>query len=240
MRVEKKREPPWPHHLPGFAESEPPLCGSPVASRQVVGRVERSRAPDECAKAAGFCRIAGVDEAGRGPWAGPVVAAAVILRQRRLAVRIDDSKRLTSRQRTRAFHAILEHAEVGFGIVCADEIDRQNILRATLLAMREAVADLPHPPDLVLVDGPVAPPIAIPCWALPHGDRRSYLVGCASITAKVLRDHLMGFYHALIPQYAFHQHKGYGTALHAARLAAFGPSVLHRRSFRPVRDLLVG
>jgi ribonuclease HII len=181
-----------------------------------------------------ICRIAGVDEAGRGPWAGPVVAAAVILHERRLPVRIDDSKRLTSRQRERAFHVILERAEVGFGIICAQEIDRRNILRATLLAMAEAVADLPAPPDLVFVDGHVAPPIAVPCWPILHGDQRVYIISCASIMAKVLRDRLMTFYHELEPHYEFHRHKGYGTALHARRLSEHGPCILHRRSFRPV------
>lgn len=192
--------------------------------------------PDALARAAGFRCVAGVDEAGRGPWAGPVVAAAVILRTFRLAVRIDDSKRLTDAQRTRAFGVILDHAEVGFGIVCADDIDRGDILRATGLAMQQAVLDLPRTPDLILVDGPTAPPLASPCWPLVRGDQRSYVVGCASIMAKVLRDRLMAFYHTLAPQYAFNQHKGYGTSLHAERLIAFGPSVFHRHSFRPVRE----
>ncbi|MBI1992133.1 MAG: ribonuclease HII [Candidatus Omnitrophica bacterium] len=194
--------------------------------------------PEACARAAGFRRIAGVDEAGRGPWAGPVVASAVILRKAHLAVRIDDSKRLTSRQRARAFHVILEHADVGVGIACAEEIDRRNILQATLLAMQRAVGDLRQAADLILVDGPVAPSLSAPCWPLVHGDRRSQVIGCASIVAKVVRDRLMEFYHSLAPHYAFNQHKGYGTALHRERLAAFGPSVLHRRSFRPVRELL--
>ena len=180
-----------------------------------------------------------MDEAGRGPWAGPVVAAAVILHRRRLAVPIDDSKRLTGRQRARAFDVIARHADVGFGIVCAQAIDRHNILRATLLAMQEAVADLSRPPDLVLVDGPLAPPVPQRCWPIIHGDRRSYVISCASIMAKVLRDRLMEFYHDLYPAYAFHRHKGYGTALHAQRLGQWGPSVLHRHSFRPIKNCVM-
>ena len=184
-------------------------------------------------------RIAGVDEAGRGPWAGPVVAAAVILRTSLLPVRIDDSKRLTRAQREQAFPVILDHAEVGFGIACPEEIDQHNILQATLLAMQRAIRDLPSDPDLVLVDGSQVPTLTIPCWPIVQGDRRSYVIGCASIAAKVLRDHLMAFYHDLYPHYAFNRHKGYGTFLHAARLRQFGPSVLHRRTFRPVREALV-
>lgn len=183
-------------------------------------------------------RIAGVDEAGRGPWAGPVVAAAVILHRLSLPVRIDDSKRLSPIQRARAFDMILAHADVGFGIVCAEEIDRDNILRATLTAMAQAVRELPVAPERVLVDGAQTPSIDCPCEAIIRGDQTSYVISCASIMAKVLRDRLMEFYHELAPQYAFDQHKGYGTPLHAARLAACGPSVFHRRSFRPVSAVL--
>jgi len=167
-----------------------------------------------------------------------VVAAAVVLRNERLPARIDDSKRLTSAQRARAFHVILEHAGVGFGIVCAEEIDRRNILHATLLAMQHAILDLPQPARLILVDGTVSPPVSTPCWPIVHGDQRSYVISCASIMAKVLRDRLMEFYHTLFPRYGFNRHKGYGTALHATRLHALGPSPLHRRSFRPVAEAI--
>ena len=175
-----------------------------------------------------------MDEAGRGPWAGPVVAAAVILQRSSLSVRIDDSKRLSPSQRARAFEMIQDHAEVGFGIVCAEEIDQRNILQATLLAMRQAIEDLPSAPDLILVDGTMAPSVPVPCQPMVHGDQRSYVISCASIMAKVLRDRLMEFYHELDPRYAFNQHKGYGTALHTLRLKHHGPSLWHRRSFRPV------
>ncbi|MBI3996141.1 MAG: ribonuclease HII [Candidatus Omnitrophica bacterium] len=194
--------------------------------------------PDAQARAAGFRRIAGVDEVGRGPWAGPVVAAAVILHRPRLAVRIDDSKRLTPAQRERACRVILEHAAVGIGIVCAEEIDRRNILHATFCAMQEAVRDLPTAPDLVLVDGHLTPRLSIPCWPIVRGDQRSYVIACASIVAKVFRDACMTFYHQLTPHYAFDRHKGYGTALHTQRLRDAGPSVFHRKSFAPVRSVM--
>ena len=194
--------------------------------------------PDRLARASGFRRIAGVDEAGRGPWAGPVVASAVILRQSRLPVRIDDSKRLSAAQRAKAFACILESADVGIGVVGAEEIDHHRILRATFLAMEQAVADLPEPPDLVLIDGLTSPRLTMPTWPIVHGDQRSYVISCASIVAKVFRDHLMAFYHELDPRYQFHRHKGYGTARHAAALEAFGPSLFHRVSFRPVAECL--
>ena len=184
-------------------------------------------------------RIAGVDEAGRGPWAGPVVAAAVILRTGSLSVRIDDSKRLSARQRERAFRAILRQGDIGVGIACAEEIDQRNILQATLHAMAQALRELPEPPDLVLIDGTQTPPVSFPCQAIPHGDHLSYPISCASIVAKVLRDEMMRFYDRLYPHFSFHQHKGYGTQRHAEALERWGPSFLHRRSFEPVEGWLL-
>ena len=207
--------------------------------RQPAGFAANQNNPDQWARANGFRTFAGVDEAGRGPWAGPVVAAAVILRRARLPVRIDDSKRLTFAQRARAFSCILDSADVGVGIVGADEIDRVRIVRATHLAMEQAVADLSVTPDLVLIDGTTTPRLPMPCCPIVHGDQRSYVISCASIVAKVVRDRLMAFYHELDPRYAFHRHKGYGTARHAEALAAFGPSLFHRRSFRPVAEAQV-
>ena len=163
----------------------------------------------------------------------------MILRTTPLPVRIDDSKRLTAAARARAWAVILEQADVGFGIACAAEIDRSNIQAATLLAMQRAVEDLSVPPDVVLVDWPVAPSLAFPCWPFIRGDQRSYAIACASIAAKVLRDRLMAFYHTLEPRYGFHRHKGYGTALHTVRLRRFGPSLFHRRTFRPVAEAIL-
>ena len=175
-----------------------------------------------------------MDEAGRGPWAGPVVAAAVILSRRLPRVRIDDSKRLTPAQRERAYYAILEHARVGVGIVHAARIDAENIRQATLRAMEEAVAHLARRPDLVLVDGRDVPSVSVPCWPIIGGDRLSYPIACASIIAKVTRDSLMVFYHRLFPEYRFDAHKGYGTPAHRDALRLHGPSPLHRMSFRPL------
>lgn len=184
----------------------------------------------------GFRVVAGVDEAGRGPWAGPVVAAAVVLRGPRLPVRIDDSKRLSLRQRLTAYHAIRSSAFTGIGIIPASIIDRDNIRQATLRAMAIAVSRLHCEPDLILIDGLDAPTLPQPCWTIIDGDHISYQIACASIIAKVTRDRLMAFYHRVLPHYGFDQHKGYGTALHLARLQEHGPSVLHRMSFRPVSE----
>ncbi len=180
--------------------------------------------------------IAGVDEAGRGPWAGPVVAAAVIVR-RPFDVRIDDSKRLSPLQRLKAFEAIRRHAGVGVGIVDAPAIDKINILQATLLAMRFAVGNLPVTPTRVLVDGMHVPQIAVPSEAIIGGDHLNYAISCASIIAKVIRDDLMAFYHRIFPQYRFDVHKGYGTALHRQLLMEHGPCALHRMSFEPIASL---
>ena len=128
---------------------------------------------------------------------------------------------------------------MGVGIVSHEAIDQDNILQATFRAMRQAIDDLPSSPDLILVDGPMAPPGVSPCRPIVGGDGLSPVIGCASIVAKVLRDRLMSFYHDLYPAYAFNRHKGYGTRLHAQRLSQFGPSFLHRSSFKPVRDTLL-
>lgn len=166
-----------------------------------------------------------------------MVAAAVILWCPIRGVRIDDSKRLTALQRERACERILRNGHTGVGIACAEDIDRHNILQASLLAMQRAVQDLPVAPDVILVDGSAKPPLHLPCWTIPHGDSRSRLIACASIVAKVLRDRLMRYYHRLLPAYRFDLHKGYGTAIHQAALSALGPCVLHRMSFAPIASL---
>lgn len=181
--------------------------------------------------------MAGIDEAGRGPWAGPVVASAVILPSISLAVPIDDSKRLTARQREQAFSVILQKAHVGFGVVSAAVIDERNILQATFLAMQLALDDLDVLPGVVLVDGDKSPRFPVPSIAVVKGDGRSRAIAAASIMAKVLRDRLMDFYHELEAGYGFNVHKGYGTPLHQQNLQQQGPSVLHRYSFRPVAEV---
>ncbi len=181
--------------------------------------------------------IAGVDEAGRGPLAGPVVAAAVILPFGGFeAAGINDSKKLSPASRERAFARIMESAvAVGIGIVDAPDIDRLNILRATHHAMRLAVADLRVAPHAVFVDGLPVRDLHPRCTALVKGDSRCLSIGAASIIAKVTRDRLMcGMYHERFPLYDFPRHKGYPTPEHLAALELHGPCIIHRYSFGPV------
>lgn len=188
--------------------------------------------------AAGHTVIAGVDEAGRGPWAGPVVAAAVVLDPSALPPGIADSKALTEESREALFDEIRSHAQVGIAFADAERIDRDNILAATLWAMRRAVEQLPVPPGLVLVDGNRAPPLACAVETIVKGDALSLSIAAASIVAKVSRDRMMARLDVQYPGYGFAQHKGYGTAQHSAALAANGVTPLHRRSFKPVRAVL--
>jgi ribonuclease HII len=187
----------------------------------------------------GFHAVAGIDEAGRGTLAGPVVAACVLLPFEVDIPGIRDSKTLSEKQREAAFSAINECAlSVGIGMADAPAIDRLNILRATHHAMREAVTAMPSPPDLVLIDGLAVHPFPVPQIALVKGDSLSRSIAAASIIAKVTRDRLMMEQHRLFPQYGFAEHKGYGTAAHLAALEEFGPCAIHRKSFAPVARLL--
>lgn len=180
--------------------------------------------------------VAGVDEAGRGPLAGPVVAAAVILDERHPIRGLRDSKLLSARQRERLFDEIRAKA-LCFSVAQAsvEEIDKFNILQATLLAMRRAVLDLRLRPQLALVDGNRLPVLPMRCEAIVQGDRRVAAISAASILAKVTRDHWCESVDAQFPDYGFAQHKGYATAQHLAALHAHGPCVLHRTTFAPVR-----
>jgi ribonuclease HII len=189
------------------------------------------------ARRRGFRRIAGVDEAGRGPLAGPVVAAAVILPVHAGLAGVDDSKQLSEDERERLYCVILEKA-VGVGIGSADarEIDSLNILEATRLAMSRAIDDLAPSPDYVLTDAITLPAVRVPLRPIIKGDALSLSIAAASIIAKVTRDHLMAAYHETFPQYNFLSHKGYGTAEHLRMLARFGPCAIHRRTFTPVRE----
>lgn len=186
--------------------------------------------------------VAGIDEAGRGPLAGPVVAAAVCFPGLALppAVRglIDDSKKLSPARREAAFAAILEAGAVGTGEASVAEIDRLNILQATMLAMQRAVAALAVPPAAALVDGNRAPVLPCPAHPLVGGDRLSLSIAAASIVAKVMRDRIMARLAADHPGYGWERNAGYGTAAHRAALAALGPTPHHRRTFAPVRDVL--
>lgn len=185
--------------------------------------------------------VAGVDEAGRGPLAGPVVAAAV-LGLEEVPKGLGDSKRLTAQQRWLCFWELWERAKaIGIGLASPAEIDRLNILQASLLAMRRALARLPYPPDVVLVDGPsLLPSLPYPQRALVRGDACCPPIAAASVVAKVVRDLIMERLDRLFPGYGFARHKGYPTLEHLEQLARLGPSPVHRRTFGPVRRILEG
>jgi ribonuclease HII len=185
-------------------------------------------------------RIAGVDEAGRGPLAGPVVAAAVVLSPEQRFIDLDDSKRVKEADRERLYAEIVARAQGwAVGVADVDEIDAVNILQATRCAMARAVAGLAPPPDLLLVDAVVVP-CSVPQHALVKGDRRSASIAAASIIAKVTRDRVMVEYERRYPGYGFGRHKGYPTAAHRRALLALGPTPIHRTTFRGVRELLGG
>lgn len=192
------------------------------------------------ARLCGYRRIAGVDEAGRGPLAGPVVAAAVVLPVRCRLSRVDDSKQLSEGQRERLYAAILKQA-VGMGIGSADvgEIDRLNILEATRLAMRRAIDQLTPPADYLLIDAVTLPGIRISVRPIIKGDSLSLSIAAASIIAKVTRDRLMAKYHEMFPEYDFLSHKGYCTTGHLQQLARHGPCPIHRRTFMPVHEVII-
>lgn len=183
--------------------------------------------------------IAGIDEAGRGPLAGPVLAAAVILDPGRPISGLADSKLLSSRQRERLYDLIVESA-LAYAVARAEvwEIDRFNILQATLRAMQRAVAGLPLQPDRLLVDGLQVPDCAVKATPIVKGDRKIPAISAASILAKVERDRLMVRYHRDYPEFSFHAHKGYGTRQHFLELERAGFSPLHRTSFNPVKQML--
>lgn len=181
----------------------------------------------------------GVDEAGRGPIAGPVIAAAVILDPNKPIVGITDSKKLSEKKRNALNLEIREKALCWSIAHCSvEEIDELNILHATMLAMKRAVESLHQRPELVLIDGNRLPKLAVPAEAIIGGDLKEACIGAASILAKVERDRQMLEWHELYPHYNFAKHKAYGTAEHLAALKEHGVSPIHRKSFRPVRELL--
>lgn len=187
----------------------------------------------------GRLRVAGVDEAGRGPLAGPVVAAAVVLPPDFDVAGLGDSKRMTAKQREEQFARLCEAATAWHvAVVDAGTIDRLNILEATRLAMREALAGLAGRCDAALVDGLPVPDLPVPARAIVGGDAQSPSIAAASILAKVTRDRLMMEYAEKYPQYGFDRHKGYPTAAHLEALRTYGPCPIHRRSFRPVAEWL--
>ena len=188
--------------------------------------------------ASGARLVAGVDEVGRGPWAGPVMAAAVILDWDRVPEGLDDSKKLTRVRRESLTLAIRDAAHIGIGIVEIEDIDRLNILEASMEAMRRAVAALPVAPAHVLVDGNRLPGLVQPATAVVGGDGLSASIAAASIVAKVARDRLMAQLARDFPNYGWERNAGYGTAEHRAGLNAHGVTPHHRRSFAPIAALL--
>lgn len=180
----------------------------------------------------GYQFIAGIDEAGRGPLAGPVVAAAVILPSEYLNSEIKDSKKLSKAKREELFETINKEAlAIGMKVVDADVIDKCNILNATLQAMRDAVLELTTAPDFLLIDGNRRVPITTPQKTIVKGDSLSISIAAASIIAKVNRDRIMEMYHRQFPQYNFQQNKGYGTKEHLDAIRKFGICKIHRKSF---------
>ncbi|MDD5167376.1 MAG: ribonuclease HII [Syntrophales bacterium] len=187
---------------------------------------------EQRARQKGYENIAGIDEAGRGPLAGPVVAAAVILPWDYQHPEINDSKQLSARKRDQLYDVIKNDAlSVGIGVVEAPIIDAINILRATMMAMREAIQDLRLSPDYLLVDGNHRIPIDIPQKAIIRGDSLSISIAAASIIAKVSRDQIMEIYHRQFPQYNFLKNKGYGTSEHRHAIKQYGTCKIHRKSF---------
>jgi ribonuclease HII len=184
----------------------------------------------------GFLPVAGVDEAGRGPLAGPVVASAVILDPRRIPKGLNDSKQLTAARREELYEEILATADVAISSMSAVAIDRINILKASLEAMRRAVASLPKSAKFVLIDGRDVPPgLTCPGKALVKGDARSFSIAAASIVAKVTRDRMMQAAGVTFPQYGFEQHAGYATEVHREAITNHGPCAIHRMTFSPFR-----
>lgn len=186
---------------------------------------------------AGYQLIAGVDEVGRGPLAGPVVAAAVLLPPDMEALPINDSKQLSASIREELYEIIMERADVGIGLVEADEVDRINIYEATKVAMLKAIDALPHRPDALLID---AMKLSIPIHqiSLIKGDARSYSIAAASIVAKVFRDRLMADYAKEYPYYGFERNAGYGTKTHLVGLEEHGITPIHRKTFEPIKSIL--
>ena len=187
----------------------------------------------------GYQWIAGLDEVGRGPLAGPVVAACVILQDTSDNSCFVDSKAISAEKRSRLYRELQQNgARIAIGIVSETEIDRLNILQASLLAMKKAVLAMSVQPDFLLVDGNQPVPMTIPQQTLVKGESKSASIAAASIVAKVVRDDLMDQYHLQYPQYNFQQNKGYATLEHRRAIETYGPCALHRQSFRCVKEFI--
>ncbi len=203
-----------------------------LTPEQLAEKYEAMSLYEQSAASQGYCRIAGMDEAGRGPLAGPVVAAAVILNPGKKILGVDDSKKLSPSKRQRLKMEIEEKAvAVSVGIVDVETIDRINILEATKLAMKKALEGLEPAADFVLIDALTLPDLTVAQYPIIKGDALSASIAAASIVAKETRDDMMRVYGELYPEYGFAKHKGYGTKDHIDAIRAYGPSPLHRRSF---------
>lgn len=209
-------------------------CVKPAASLLILK-------PDyafEAEHGAPLVRVCGIDEAGRGPLAGPVVAAAVIVDPETCPEGLDDSKKLDERKREELFAQLSRCAEIGIGMASVEEIDRLNILQATMLAMSRAFAALDRPAAFALIDGNRAPKLACPARTIVSGDARVLSIAAASIAAKVTRDRMMTALAAAHPGYGWERNRGYGTPEHLDALSHLGATPHHRRSFAPVRNIL--
>ena len=210
------------HSLPLFPKWKTPEQADPLCYESM-------------ARKAGYGLVAGVDEAGRGPLAGPVVAAAVIIPEDKILPGVKDSKQMTEKARDEAFSLINDAAiAIGIGVVSHQFIDKFNILRAALEAMKRAVLSLDALPEYLLIDGMNAIPLPIPQKCLKKGDQISQSISAASVMAKVYRDRIMRSYDKLFPVYGFSKNKGYGTSMHLKALMRHGPTPIHRRTFKGV------
>ena len=207
-----------------------------VREARETARLDELRAVEAEQRALGFAAIAGVDEVGVAPLAGPVVAAEVVLPADLRLPHLDDSKRLTAEQRDELYPLVVERAEAwALGMATVEEVDRLNVLQATRLAHRRAILGLSRRPALVLIDGRYPADVPLPQLVIIDGDATCASIAAASIVAKVTRDRLMVQFAATYPQYGFDRHKGYGTRAHREAIDRYGPTPIHRRSFLPVR-----
>ena len=209
-------------------------------SRAEFNRLEKMSVFEKRLKGEGYSRVAGIDEAGRGPLAGPVVAAACILPEGALFDKLNDSKQLEPEERNKLYDEITSYPGLIYGIGIGDVklIDQINILQATFAAMRRAIEALAFKPDYLLIDGNQIPTREFPAEAVIEGDSRSISIAAASIIAKVTRDRMMEQLDMQWPDYGFRQHKGYATPRHLEAIQKWGPCPIHRKSFDPVRCLL--
>jgi ribonuclease HII len=213
-----------------------------LAISKLATSITPSLAEERNLTAQGYQLVAGIDEAGRGALAGPVVAAAVIMPypvETPWRDQVRDSKQLSPAKREHLYHHIKQNAiSIGIGMTAAGIIDSQNIIKATILAMKQAIAQLSPPPHYLLIDHLHLPDISLPQKGITNGDRLCFSIACASIVAKVARDRLMTQLDRVYPGYRLAKHKGYGTKEHLFCLCQRGPSPIHRRSFAPVKEVI--